>query len=167
MLEQLLEMLPLEVLARPINSQRLSLSRIEIENYGPLVHHLSEEGAAMVNGAAHETHSSNAIADDFCKAVGAEHHSVNKVSQQLPAVIVRVELFPRDCSVSLFHRDMNRFDRVTLAILNKEVLEDGDWKTLLHLHIDGSVAIEVQPISQEGDHLLSAPEVAAANGKVV
>ena len=166
MLEQLLERLPLEVLARPINSQRLSLSRIEIENYGPLVHHLSEEGAAMVNGAAHETHSSNAITDDFCKAVGNEHHFVNEVSQQPPAVIVRVEFFPRDSSVSLFHRHMNRLDRVTFAILDKEVLEDGDWKTLLHLHIDGSIAIEVQPISQEGDHLLSAPEVAAAKSKV-
>ncbi len=64
------------------------------------------------------------------------------------------------------HRDFDLLDRVTHIIFEKEVLEDGERETLLHLHIDGSGSAEVLSISEEAHHLLSAPEIAESQSKV-
>ena len=62
--------------------------------------------------------------------------------------------------------DTNLLDRVAHAILDEEVLEDGSGQPLAHLHLNGSVGADVEPVSQECNHLLSAPEVAGPDSKV-
>lgn len=51
------------MLCLAIHSQNFSLSRIEIEYDRLPAYHLSQESAAVMDGAAQKAHSSNAIAD--------------------------------------------------------------------------------------------------------
>jgi hypothetical protein len=41
----------------------------------------------------------------------------------------------------------NRLDRVALVSFDEEVLEDGSWQTLAHLHLNGSIIADVKPVS--------------------
>ena len=77
-----------------------------------------------------------------------------------------LELFHLDKLVVLNHPHINLLDGVALIILDKEVLEDGNRKTLLHLHLDGSITAAVLSLLQEVYDLLTTPEVAEAKGVV-
>ena len=94
-----------------------------------------------------------------------EHILLDEGLQVFVAVLIVLEVILEMIQL-VIDPDTNLLDRVAHAILDEEVLEDGSGQPLTHLHLNGSVGADVEPVSQECNHLFSAPEVTGPNCKV-